>query len=69
VRLGEVDIALGPLPGVGALKRIAKKRCPKSPAVLRDSLWALVYHDTATTVCCNHWFLFAWRSKNQWHVF
>ena len=69
VQLGAVDIAIGPLPGVRALERMAKKRCPMSPPASRDSVWALVYHDTLSTVCCNHWFLFAWRSKDRWHVY
>jgi hypothetical protein len=69
VQLGAVDIAIGPLPGVRALKRIAEKRCPTSPPVSLDSVWALVYHDTLSTVCCNHWFLFAWRSKDRWHIY
>jgi hypothetical protein len=69
VQLGAVDIAMGPMPGARALQRMAKKRCPKSAPASRDSVWALVYHETLTTVCCNHWFLFAWRSKNRWHVY
>jgi hypothetical protein len=69
VQLAAVDIAIGPLPGVRALERMAKRRCPKSAPASRDSVWALVYHDGLTTVCCNHWFLFAWRSKDRWHVY
>jgi hypothetical protein len=69
VQLGAVDFGIGPLPGVRALERIAKKRCPKSSRASRDYVWALVYQETLTTVCCSHWFLFAWRSKNKWHVY
>lgn len=69
VQLGAVDTAMGPLPGVRVLERIAKKRCPKSPPASRHSVWALVYHETLSTVCCNHWFVFAWRSKDRWHVY
>jgi hypothetical protein len=69
VHLGAVDYAIGPLPGVRALKRMAKKRCPTSPRASLDSVWALVYHAPLSVVCCGHSFLFAWRSKDRWHVY
>ncbi len=69
LQLGSVDTTTGPLPGVRELKRLAMKRCANASPSSLGGTWALAYHETLSVICCNHWILFAWLSKDRWHVY
>jgi hypothetical protein len=65
VLLGDVP----PLPGSRPLKREALRRCP-ARATMRPVVWAVVFHESVSVICCLRATFFAGQRKpHQWFVF
>jgi hypothetical protein len=55
-----------PLPGSGALRRLAKRRCPMTDPTYT---WAVVFGDTISVVCCLRTTVFVAPTKQGWFAF
>jgi len=58
-----------PLPGARVLERQAQRRCP-ARATSHAGLWAVVFHESVSVICCLHTtFFVSQRSPRHWIAF
>jgi hypothetical protein len=66
VALGVVGEAL---PGAAVLKKQAMRRCP-GRATARGALWAVLFHESVSVICCLHaTFFVGQRTPHHWFAF